>query len=121
CLRGCYRCVLSYGNQTFHERIDRRAAIPTLRALTSARTVPAEPPTDTAERNDEKPPVATDGRAVELESWLRAAKLRMPTDADTTLEDTKVDLVYDQVSPPAAIIFEDGHTRRDTTGLVFAG
>ena len=47
--------------------------------------------------------------------------LRLPTDADTTLEDTKVDLVYDQVSPPAAIIFEDGHTHRDTTGLVFAG
>ena len=28
CVRGCYRCLLTYGNQTAHERIDRRAIIP---------------------------------------------------------------------------------------------
>lgn len=42
CVRGCYRCLLSYGNQTDHEFIDRRRAIPTLRALAVSTTEPVD-------------------------------------------------------------------------------
>jgi len=133
CIRGCYRCLLSYGNQTVHERIDRRAAIPVLRRLTNAVTtreaedadrsvvapaLPAPRPPATSSGAAWHP--RQDGRASELESWLRAADLRLPTAADVTREGTFVDLVYEQTSPPAAILFE-GHQGRDATDLVFAG
>lgn len=133
CIRGCYRCLLSYGNQTVHERIDRRVAIPLLQRLAEAITTPE------AERADQSvvapapspqpapnratavdPGQQLDGRASELEAWLRAASLRLPSAAKATREGVVVDLAYDQTSPPAAIVFEGGHDR-DATGLAFAG
>ena len=33
CVRGCYRCLLSYSNQLVHEHIDRRLVIERLQAL----------------------------------------------------------------------------------------
>jgi superfamily II DNA/RNA helicase len=136
CIRGCYRCLLSYGNQTVHERIDRRTAVPILRRLARAVTTSTSqdagrspvastspPDADAASRSasghDERP-VSRAGRPSELESWLRAAELALPTAANVMREGTVVDLVYDQTSPPAAILF-DAHPERDVTDLVFAG
>jgi superfamily II DNA/RNA helicase len=50
CVRGCYRCLLTYGNQTDHEHIDRRLAVPTLRTLAVSTTRPLaeQPPTVSA-------------------------------------------------------------------------
>ena len=48
CVRGCYRCLLTYGNQTAHERIDRRAIIPLLTALATGTTHLEEPAPATA-------------------------------------------------------------------------
>ena len=39
CVRGCYRCLLSYGNQRDHEIIDRRLVIDRLMQLAGAVTV----------------------------------------------------------------------------------
>ncbi|HCJ53368.1 MULTISPECIES: DEAD/DEAH box helicase [Glutamicibacter] len=47
CVRGCYRCLLSYGNQRFHEKIDRRSVrdlLLRLRSSTTTPPVPATPP-----------------------------------------------------------------------------
>ena len=43
CVRGCYRCLLTYGNQNDHELIDRRDAIPWLRALAGRKHRPTWP------------------------------------------------------------------------------
>lgn len=44
CVRGCYRCLLSYGNQLVHELIDRRLVAPALQELASATTRPVNDP-----------------------------------------------------------------------------
>ena len=41
CVRGCYRCLLSYSNQTFHELIDRRLVAPRLLELARSTTQPS--------------------------------------------------------------------------------
>ncbi|WP_307792430.1 protein kinase domain-containing protein [Streptomyces verrucosisporus] len=38
CARGCYACLLTYGNQTHHRRLSRHAARPLLLRLAGART-----------------------------------------------------------------------------------
>ncbi len=43
CVRGCYRCLLSYGNQRFHEKIDRRTVRDLLLDLRRSATTPPTP------------------------------------------------------------------------------
>ncbi|MCX5210069.1 protein kinase [Kitasatospora sp. NBC_00240] len=38
CARGCYECLLTYGNQTHHQKLSRHAAGPLLLRLATART-----------------------------------------------------------------------------------
>jgi serine/threonine protein kinase/superfamily II DNA/RNA helicase len=42
CARGCYACLLTYGNQTHHLKLNRHAARPLLLRLTRARTQPED-------------------------------------------------------------------------------
>ncbi len=133
CIRGCYRCLLSYGNQTVHERIDRRVAIPVLRRLAEAITTPDAarpdqsvvdmpiPPTDPGHASEGPHDRPLQGRPSELEAWLRAAGLRLPSANNATLDGVAVELAYHQVSPRAAIVFEDHYHERDTSSLAFAG
>ncbi|TAP27839.1 DEAD/DEAH box helicase [Arthrobacter sp. S41] len=43
CIRGCYRCLLSYGNQRVHEKIDRRTVRELLWGLCRSVTTPPTP------------------------------------------------------------------------------
>lgn len=43
CVRGCYRCLLSYGNQRAHEKIDRRTVRDLLLELCRSTTTPPAP------------------------------------------------------------------------------
>lgn len=137
CIRGCYRCLLSYGNQTVHERIDRRSAVPLLLRLAMALTTPEVEHPDQSVVAPAIPPhsrsgsashsdiiLSVDSRASELEGWLIAAGLRLPSAATATRAGVTVDLAYDQVSPPAAVVFEydkGDSPHRDTSELAFAG
>jgi hypothetical protein len=117
CIRGCYRCLLSYGNQLAHERIDRRLAIGPLRHLLHSTTTAEH--SDLEERTTPAgaaPSLA--GRPGELEAWLIAAKLRLPSQTNVTREGTAVDLFY--AEPPTAVLVENDSVTRDPTPLVFA-
>lgn len=48
CVRGCYRCLLSYGNQRAHEKIDRRTVRDLLLELRRSATTPPVPVTQPA-------------------------------------------------------------------------
>lgn len=48
CVRGCYRCLLSYGNQRSHEKIDRRTVRDLLLELRRSVTTPPAPATQPA-------------------------------------------------------------------------
>ena len=120
CVRGCYRCLLSYGNQTVHEKIDRRRVIPLLQALAASTTRADASSVVTDSPKADPTSSAADRTPSTLEQWLRAADLRLPTDVDAEREGVRVDLAFDQTTPPAAILY--GHVDSTaTTDLVFAG
>lgn len=52
CVRACYDCLLSYGNQIDHERIDRHAVSDLLLTLAGSTTVPAREVVDRSDRVD---------------------------------------------------------------------
>lgn len=117
CVRGCYRCLLTYGNQTMHESIDRRDAIPFLQELARAATTVAE--TDTA-TTDSPTPTSVNPRAAGLIEHLVAAGLRLPTETDTVIDGVAVDLVY--VGERSVVVADSvGHPGGDTTALLYSG
>lgn len=124
CIRGCYRCLLSYGNQTVHEQIDRRAAVPFLRRLAGVTTTEIAP--DRTVQPWEDADVAAEGDSVpaELLRLLREGDLRAPSEVNTTREGVPVALAFDAADPRAVVVEYDGSDETDppdTTGLVFAG
>lgn len=130
CVWGCYRCLLTYGNQSHHEQIDRRQATSTLMRLARSRTTPDptgegdDPQEPGGSGGPEAPGAPTPperpltGRAAELVELLALRGLRRPTRADAQVEGVTVDLAFDNAH--AVVLFEDGHSR-DVTPLVFGG
>ncbi|MFJ4500301.1 protein kinase [Streptomyces sp. NPDC088864] len=120
CARGCYECLLTYGNQLDHAALDRHAARGLLLRLASAtadRRGRGESRTERFERLRERlpddsataegtpaqgtpdpaaPDPATAGPAHRLLDWLRARGLRLPDDGATLIPEANArpDYVY---------------------------
>ncbi|MCR6704705.1 MAG: DUF1998 domain-containing protein [Cellulomonas sp.] len=121
CVWGCYRCLLTYGNQSHHEQIDRRQATSTLMRLARSRTVPdptgeGDDPQEPGDPGGPEHPGAPTpperqltGRAAELVELLALRGLHRPTRADVQVEGVTVDLAFDNAH--AVVLFEDGHSR----------
>ncbi|MEU4626840.1 DEAD/DEAH box helicase [Actinoplanes sp. NPDC023801] len=122
CVRGCYRCLLSYGNQLVHEQIDRRLIVSALRRLAEASTHPVDgqPAANTVGDDDQH--VAVSGSFRELLKLLQDHGYLLPTETDVDIEGTKVDWVYSHAAVPTAVLIDyEGHGTRDTTPLTFGG
>jgi len=126
CVRGCYRCLLTYGNQSFHEQIDRRLAKgPLLRLARSRTTADPEDGSGASEAPSPGPatpasPANLSGRAAELVTLLGLHDLATPSRSEVVIEGVTVDLAFD--TQHAVVLFDpEPHGRRDTTALVFAG
>lgn len=124
CVRGCYRCLLTYGNQTQHEQIDRRQAVPFLMELAKSITVAtAETETHSLTASDrliapELHPEAP--QAAALVQYLLDVGLRSPSRIDSEADGVQVDLIYD--SERAVVVAESaGHPRADADLLAFSG
>ena len=129
CVRGCYRCLLTYGNQNDHESIDRRDAVAWVQALAASTTSTAELTSPTANRSragSPSDPEAVDGSAsfdpadltgaqATLLAVLARLGLPLPDQADVTLEGVKVDLAY--TDRRTAVVF---HTPADPPPDTFA-
>jgi hypothetical protein len=124
-VRGCYRCLLSYGNQLVHELVDRRLVVGRLRALAGAvccpdEVTPAMASGDTGrtvERTAER-----DGGLGELLRLLRELGLRLPDRVEAEIDGVPVDLVYDSVPMRSVVLIDDDHgARRDAIPLIFGG
>ena len=108
CVRACYDCLLSYGNQRIHDMIDRHLVRDLMLRLASA-TVERETTTDPGSSASPENPVAT-----EFVTWLAARGLRPPDEVDREAEGTRPDLIYRLPDGNAAVfITEDG---RDPAG-----
>ncbi len=120
CVRGCYRCLLSYGNQLDHESIDRRSVVELLRKLVSAVTYPAELPKAASRPTDSFAPVGS--RVEALLSLLATKSLRMPAKLGVEHEGVIIDLAFDTPGiPTAVLVWESIEDSRDAVALEFSG
>jgi hypothetical protein len=120
CVRGCYRCLLSYGNQLVHELIDRRLTVRTLMALAEGRT---EPKNDTRDADrlswselntSELPP-----RVIALLDSIRRANGRRPDQLGADIDGVRVDMVYELAPARTAVVIDVGHGVPDLSPLAF--
>jgi superfamily II DNA/RNA helicase len=108
CVRACYDCLLSYGNQRIHEMIDRHLVRDLMLRLASA-TVER----DTAE-DPRSSPQPENPLGAEFVAWLESRGLRLPDEVDREAEGTRPDLIYCLPDGNAAVfIIGDG---RDPAG-----
>ncbi len=86
CVRACYDCLLSYGNQMAHKQINRHLVRDLMISLTRS----------TLDRASSEKPVAqpSSPAAAEFVSWLADRALRLPDEVDAVVEGTRPDLVY---------------------------
>ncbi|GAA0479685.1 RNA helicase [Actinoplanes capillaceus] len=123
CVRGCYRCLLSYGNQLAHELIDRRLAAPLLQDLLTAITHTEQLTPPAAEVAGADDNVGTmSGALAELLRYLRKNGHRLPSRVEVDIEHVRVDMAYDEADIPSAILVDrEGFPHRDATPLIFGG
>lgn len=122
CVRGCYRCLLSYGNQLFHEQIDRRLVIDILKALAAGRTVPVETrqhPPEALSAWDELDDAALGARTRELLRIVRESGGRSPERVDVEVDGVRVDLLYERATTPSVVVVESVEDDRDLSPLAF--
>jgi hypothetical protein len=111
CVRACYDCLLSYGNQRLHEMINRHLVRDLMLRLaaTAVDRPAAEGPASSAE--PENP------RAAEFVAWLHSRDLRLPDDADRETAGTRPDLIYRLPDGNVAVfILEPGDDHDESDG-----
>lgn len=96
CARGCYDCLLTYGNQADHGAIDRHAIIDLLRRLANATALAAgrgESRSEQLTRLTGQSESKLEGRLIE---FLKEHGLRLPDEAQTFIPDAlaRPDYVY---------------------------
>jgi superfamily II DNA/RNA helicase len=109
CARGCYECLLTYGNQLDHALIDRHAVRDLLVRLAAAGTQP----TGRGETRTEQLARLSDQAESKLEerflAWLKEHGHRLPDEAQTFIADAlaRPDFVY-RLPGSNVAVFVDG-------------
>jgi ATP-dependent helicase YprA (DUF1998 family) len=108
CVRACYDCLLSYGNQRMHEMIDRHLVLDLMLSLTVAAV-------DRSTANAKREPAAESRspRAAEFVAWLRSRDLRLPDDVDREAEGARPDLIYRLPDGNAAVFVKGADEDND--------
>jgi Lhr-like helicase len=118
CVRGCYRCLLSYGNQTVHELIDRRQVIERLMTLASSTTYVPQDDALATPVVEEQPA----GPVAALLQMITERGLRHPSQINTTIGGIPVDLTYLDGPLRSAVLMDYvPGSSPDTTPLLFDG
>jgi superfamily II DNA/RNA helicase len=125
CVRGCYRCLLTYGNQGSHEQIDRRLAVPTLLRLlgpTTSRDPAGPTPPPTPPPPGSTTPLPETASPVERAlAYLVAHGLNQPAQTECVIEGIHVDLVYPQARGIVVFIAHERGPEPDFDPLTFNG
>ncbi|MER5802790.1 protein kinase domain-containing protein [Streptomyces mirabilis] len=120
CARGCYECLLTYGNQLDHALIDRhtvRGLLLRIASSTAAREQRGESRTEQFKRlleqtsGTQSPAEATPGESIaqdNLLTWLKAKGLRLPDDGETLITEAnaQADYVYSLGSVNLAVFVD---------------
>jgi hypothetical protein len=106
CIKACYDCLLSFGNQSVHSLIDRHLIKDLMRKLSTCTVTKAGDQQD--RRPGESVPVSANPRATEFIAWLASEELRLPDEIDTPAEGTEPDLIYHLADSSAAVFVLSG-------------
>lgn len=118
CVRGCYRCLLSYGNQTVHEQIDRRQVVDMLMTLATSTTDASH---DVAQEGALAPENPT-GTVASLLKLIEEHGLRRPHQMNTMVKGIRMDMVFLSGPIRSAVLVDYVHgVSPDTTPLLFDG
>ena len=109
CGRGCYNCLLSYGNQLMHDMIDRHRARDLLLAISRGATRTAGRGTSRTEDAVRLIAQADSTLEEKFVKWLKDKGYRLPDAAQQTVDGAyaKPDFIYRRPGGPVAI-FVDG-------------
>jgi hypothetical protein len=110
CVRACYDCLLSYGNQSLHPQINRHLARDLMLKLSTAEVAPrtvhnqkkAQP-----ERSDAPPEPAPDSPEEAFAAWLREHGYREPDGLGDEVAGVCPDLIYRTGRRGVAVFFDD--------------
>jgi very-short-patch-repair endonuclease len=114
CGKGCYNCLLSYGNQLVHDMIDRHRARDLLLAIANGSTVSAGRGTSRTEDAIRLISQADSSLEEDFVGWLKEHGYRLPTAAQETVDGAyaKPDFIYRRADGPVAV-FVDGPVHDD--------
>lgn len=109
CARGCYECLLTYGNQLHHGAIDRHAISELLRRMADAQALTA----GRGESRSEQLARLTDQSDTKLErnliAWLKEQGLRLPDEAQAFIPEALARPDYTYRLPGVNVaVFVDG-------------
>ncbi|MGH3281198.1 MAG: DUF1998 domain-containing protein, partial [Trebonia sp.] len=119
CVRACYDCLLSYGNQTLHEQVNRHRVQGLMRKLASAQVTPAivpqpkdraHPAADQPEQRASLPAAGLSPQGLpedKFVAWLTANGYRAPDGFGDEVAGVCPDLIYRQGGRGAAVFFDD--------------
>jgi hypothetical protein len=109
CQKGCYDCLLSYGNQQLHRSIDRRTAVPLLAALAGGRTEPQHPAELTPPAGGADDGAQLGERARRLLALLEQERRRRPQAVGLRVDgvDRPIDLVFSVAGATMAVLVDE--------------
>ncbi|WP_425827544.1 protein kinase domain-containing protein [Streptomyces fractus] len=119
CARGCYECLLTYGNQGVHQLLSRHAARPLLWSLATATTTAEDRGESRSEQfrrlapQSDSTPLETDLAALvdagDLVAWLKAKGYRLPDETGVFVPEAaaRPDYVF-RISGANVAVFVDG-------------
>jgi ATP-dependent helicase YprA (DUF1998 family)/very-short-patch-repair endonuclease len=118
CAKGCYKCLLSYGNQTVHDRIDRHGAKQFLMDFARAQALPASPGLSRTDEHRQLAESTDSSLERDLLDLLKAEGFRLPDQSQVLIEEhhARPDFVYYTMGGTYAV-FVDGpvHDRTDVS------
>ncbi|MCX4390537.1 protein kinase [Micromonospora peucetia] len=109
CARGCYECLLTYGNQLSHRSIDRHSVRDLLLRFAAAKAAPTgqgESRTEQLKRLTEQSDTALEAKLI---TWLKERGLRLPDETQTLVTEAlaRPDYVY-RLPGATVAVFVDG-------------
>jgi len=109
CARGCYDCLLTYGNQTHHAAIDRHAVRDLLVRLSRSETLATGRGETRSEQFARLEGESDTGLEARFLGWLKEHGLRLPDEAQAVIADARArpDFVY-RLSDANVAVFVDG-------------
>ena len=109
CARGCYDCLLSYGNQNVHHRLNRHAALEILMRLARAKAYSAAAGMTRTDQHRALSDVADTDLERRFIDYLKQRGLRLPDHAQQLIEGAfaRPDFTYQRPSGAYAV-FVDG-------------